>query len=668
MNRAPDLIDRLEAANVLNTVDAALGRLLAGRSARHGEMLGVVAALASAALAQGHSCLPLAHLHAFVDLRLADGARDGAGWSRSFASTLLPSIEHLREALDASPWVAADGDAAAALVLDRHDRVFLRRYFNYERSVANALLDRAEAVGQRNSDSNNLRAVVARYFDAATAVDEDQRIAVLLALRSRFLIVTGGPGAGKTSTVLRVLAITIEQALLTGRSTPRIALTAPTGKAAARLSETLRAPTIRVTDDVRTTLPTTAMTLHRLLGVLPGRTQPRYGAAHPLPYDLVVVDEASMLDLSLAARLCAALAPATRLILLGDRDQLASVEAGSVFGALCAAAGEANRFTPQTTQWLQSILVDDPREASAFPAEAIETNGIRFKAAPAIEPDSPLDTMPVGRGESRHCAVSGSTPLADALVELRSSHRFAEHSVIGRFARAVRAGDSDDARDLLRESSGEVNATAMPEQALNRVILEQVVPRFVQLAPPTSPQAALEQLERFRVLCALREGPFGAIALNALIEHELRRRSSRSDAQGWFAGRLVMIRSNDYAQGLFNGDIGVALPTGAQGEFEVWLRNADGMPRAIPPALLPPHEGAFALTVHKAQGSEFDEVLIVLPARDARVLTRELLYTAVTRARKKVELWTSGEILDATISRRLQRWSGLVDALRTPRI
>jgi exodeoxyribonuclease V alpha subunit len=614
------LIDRLEAAGVLQSVDAALGRLLAAKSAHDGDTVGLIGALASAALAQGHSCLPLSALPDFVVSRLGDDAR-----ASEIPVHDLPTLTAMRDALLASPLVARDGIAAAALVLDAHDRVYLRRYFNYEQAVAQALIERAHANSAALLDVQALREMLARHFHGPAADDAEQRTAVLLALRSRFLLVTGGPGAGKTSAVLRLLASALEQALERGQPPPRIALTAPTGKAAARLSETLRAPAIAIGESARAALPQAATTLHRLLGVIPGRSRPRYDRAHLLPHDLIVVDEASMLDLALAARLCVALAPQARLILLGDRDQLASVEAGSVFGALCAAAGAANRYSDATAAWLESILLRKMERVESGPVAAL-------------------------------------APLADVLVELSGSHRFGARSAIGRFARAVRAGASAQAQDVLAENLPELSATRIAETALAQTILTRVLAHFAAFALIESPAAALDRLDRFRVLCALREGPFGALAINALIEHELRRRSAHVDAQGWFAGRLVMITSNDYRQGLFNGDIGIALPN-TQGKVEVWFRNPDGAARALPPALLPAHEGAFALTVHKAQGSEFDEALIVLPARDARVLTRELLYTAVTRARKKVELWTSTDILAATIARSTQRWSGLAEKL-----
>ncbi|MFT3790436.1 MAG: exodeoxyribonuclease V subunit alpha [Rudaea sp.] len=634
-------IDRLEASGILRTTDAALGRLLAQKSARHGDAVGLAAALASAALAHGHGCLPLAALPGFVaELAEAADAR---------VAEELPSPQTVRAALLASPWVARDAATPAALVFDAHERIYLRRYFVYENTVAQSLASRladsslADALAR--TDPVALREALARQFAGderdGRRADPDQRRAVLLALRSRLAIVSGGPGSGKTTTVLRLLALVVEWARSGGLPAPRIALAAPTGKAAARLGETLRT---RSGEDADDAIPRAAVTVHRLLGLSPRDGRARFDRANPLPFDLVVIDEASMLDLALAARLCEALAPPARLILLGDRDQLASVEAGRVFGALSHAAAAAGGYSPALAQWLQNILLDKVDVGARFIAPAVAS------------------AESAGRDESRPYE-DGVPVLADAYVELRGNHRFGARSAIGRLAQALRAGDATMAQAVLGESAAEARAVSVPSAALPQRIVRDFAPRYAELAQAQDAAAAFAVADRFRVLCALREGPFGSVAINAAIEHELRRRGAGADAHGWYAGRLVIVGGNDYRLGLFNGDIGIALRSGAGGALEVWFRNADGGLRALPPLVLGAVEAAWALTVHKAQGSEFDEVVVVLPDRDARVLTRELVYTAVTRARKKVELWTSGEVLARALARSTQRWSGLADAI-----
>lgn len=608
MNR---LLDSLEALGLLRTADAALGRLLAEKSAD--DIVGLAGALASAALARGHSCLPLAAMHGFVG-ELAEGAQ-------AAVPAGLPNLDAVRAALLASALVARDEAGAAALVLDAGERLYLRRYFVYERTVARALAARLADAPAALADAADLQGALARLFaedaQGGRRADVDQRTAVLLAVRSRLLIVSGGPGSGKTTTVLRLLALAVERALAANRPPPRIALAAPTGKAAARLSETLRA---RHGEDAHAAIPGTASTVHRLLGLAPERGRAQYDRRHPLPYDLVVVDEASMLDLALAARLCEALAPSTQLILLGDRDQLASVEAGRVFGALSHAAGAAGGHSPALAQWLQSILLQNVEIATA------------------------------------------PTALADAFVELRGNHRFDGQGAIGRLAVALRRGEAGTVAAIFAAAGAEARLSPTAASSLPPRVARELVPRYLDLAQAADANAAFALADRFRVLCALREGPFGAVAINAAIEHDLRRRGDRVDAGGWYAGRLVIVGGNDYRLGLFNGDVGVALPSGERGALEVWFRNADGSVRALPPLVLDACEPAYALTVHKAQGSEFDEVAVVLPDRDARVLTRELVYTAVTRARRKVDVWAGGDVLAAAIARSTQRWSGLADA------
>ncbi|MEO8439087.1 MAG: exodeoxyribonuclease V subunit alpha, partial [Spartobacteria bacterium] len=346
-----------------------------------------------------------------------------------------------------------------------------------------------------------------------------------------------------------------------------------------------------------------ATTIHRLLGYLPGSPYFRHDAERPLNADVVIVDEASMVDLALMAKLVAAVRPEARLILLGDRDQLASVEAGSVLADICAAA------------------------ESATPDE----------------------------------------PLHGAVVELRRNYRFAPTGGIYRVSTAINAGDADAAIAAFeQDAGGEAQWQPLPAAAkLPGALRERVVAAFHPCLETEDPLHALEQLQRFRILCALRHGPFGVENLNAIAEQILAGAGLITPRQGWYRGRPLTITQNDYNFGLFNGDSGIVLPDSeGGGELRAFFVSAEGRLRRFLPSRLPSHETAFAMTVHKSQGAEFDRLLLILPEQDSPLLTRELLYTAITRAREQVEIWSSEPVLRASLARRVTRTSGLREALR----
>ncbi|MEP6955614.1 MAG: exodeoxyribonuclease V subunit alpha [Chthoniobacterales bacterium] len=478
-------------------------------------------------------------------------------------------IEELGAALPQSSTIGTEDDFTP-LVLDA-GRLYLRRYWQYEQQLARAILQSGAGL-KKKPHTRGLNA---------------QQIAARNAVTRNFSVITGGPGTGKTHTVRVILQFLREQP---GGAEFKIALAAPTGKAAARLTDALRdADALEAT------------TIHRLLGALPDSPYFRHNADRPLTADVVIVDEASMVDLALMAKLVEAVPLTSRLILLGDRDQLASVEAGNVLADICAAAETTN------------------------------------------------------------------SPLAGAVVQLQRNYRFAESGGIFKLSHAVNAGEAEAAVAALQSSDGEVRWQELPAaQGLSESLRERVIAGYRASLETTDPRAALEQLSRFRILAAVRHGPFGVENLNSLAETILAEAGLLDPRGGWYAGRPIIITRNDYNLPLFNGDSGIILPDPeADGALRAFFVSAEGKLRRFLPSRLPQHETAFAMTVHKSQGSEFDRLLLILPAADSPLLTRELLYTAITRARVAVELWCNAEIFRGAVQRRTVRTSGLRAALQS---
>ncbi|KVN45861.1 exodeoxyribonuclease V subunit alpha [Burkholderia territorii] len=652
-------------------------------------------------------------------------------------------LDDVRAALAASGVVAfgmlARGDERP-LIVDRHDHLYLSRYFDYERRLADALVAQAGVAAPADALSPDwLRDSLARYFGPATGEVDWQRVAAIVALTGRVTIVSGGPGTGKTTTVVGVLAC-----LLDAHPGLRIALAAPTGKAAQRMQEALHARAGDLPPELAARLPDTSYTLHRLLGG-GGAAGFRHHRDNPLPYDLIVVDEASMIDVALAAHLLDALAPGARLVLLGDKDQLAAVEAGAVFAELSArptftaaarkriadalgideaafvaalpvpdgeaavaVAARAPAPAPaplsasaarkpsarRNVDARQASLFDDgPQEEAVSPAASsspepanldnafaatdpawIEADDLAWLDAIELAPLDPsapaIAPIDATRADDIAAVAPAPAPLADCVVWLERNYRFGLDSPIGRLSLAIRRGDVQGALDALpaddaaaasfHEDAGETLAASTVERLSRRFGAYLDALRAALSEPEPDPLPLFDALNRFRILCATRTGSRGAEHVNALVASHLRHAARVPLAVGahWFTGRPIMVTRNDYALGLFNGDIGIALPD-AHGVLRVWFRRADGTARAVSPAALPPHETAFALTVHKSQGSEFDEAALVLPASFGRVLTRELVYTAVTRARTRVQVIGPRRVLAQAVATRTQRDSGL---------
>lgn len=535
-----------------------------------------------------------------------------------------PEAADIAACLSESAVVGAPGDKTP-LVLDGEYRLYLYRFWKYEHDLADALRSMAGEAGAP-VDRALLREGLGRFFGARADGGPDwQQIAAAVALRSRLTVVSGGPGTGKTTTVVKIIALLLEQAK-GGRCT--VALAAPTGKAAARLREAIRTAKegLRDITGVTDRIPDDVTTIHRLLGVIPGSCSFRHDASNPLHHDVVVVDEASMVALPLMARLVAALPGHARLILLGDRDQLASVEPGAVLGDLCC-GGEAHCFSRELLAYLRKVA--------------------------GHVPDGVPDAATI-------------SPVADSLVVLRKNYRFGSGGAIGQISRAINEGDPDAVSRLVdTPGQGELVIKDLPSgKSLAAFLAESVLRGYGEYLELEDPASVLASFDRFRILCAVREGSHGVSGLNRAVEGILAAHRLIEPDRMWYAGRPVMIRVNDYALRLFNGDIGIALPDPDRpGALAVFFPGERGLVRKIPPLRLPDHETVFAMTVHKSQGSEFERVLMVMPPVDSPVLTRELLYTALTRARKSVELWCGEKILRAAVSRRIVRRSGLQQAL-----
>jgi exodeoxyribonuclease V alpha subunit len=619
-------LEQLHAAGYLGPLDLrfaeALARIARARSGAepHPEAL-LAAALASRQMADGHVC---------VDLAAPPLVTDDAGTPLS--GLRWPAPEAWRAALEKSPFATVAGlddePPATPLVVDAAGRVYLQRFWCHQRELARALRERAARTFEVRSVERVRRELV-RLFPPSDPSFPWQRAAALTAIRRGLTVVTGGPGTGKTATVVRILALLFGEAVAAGGRLPRAALVAPTGKAAARLAESVEAalPGLPVDPALRELLPRAASTIHRALGTV-GSTAPRFrhDADNPLVADVVVVDEASMVDLALMNRLVTAVLPTARLVLLGDRDQLASVEAGAVLGDLCDPAALGAGYSARHVEDLATLGgIDLPRPA----------------------------------------ASGAAAGLRDAIIRLVHSYRYGERSGIGRLAASIREGDADEAlRVLDSDEFRDVSRVEPPRSGgLHEACERSIADGFRPVLENADASAALRAMDGFRVLAAHRRGPFGVEALNARILEILREEGLLDDGDAHSRGRAVLITRNDYTLSLFNGDVGLIVADANEpGRRVAAFAGPDGRVRSFSPARLPTHETAFAITVHKSQGSEVDGVLLVLP-ETSPVVTRELLYTAVTRARRHVTIQATREAIARGIRAETRRASGLRDLL-----
>lgn len=636
------VLDRWVAAGWLRSLDRALVRFLQQEAAAAAvevpPLLLLAAALVSHQNGRGHVCLDLQQTLSDPDASLSlppDG--DGSAMPPPRPSTILADVDVVQwQAALRLPLLVGTGAGNTPLVLE-NARLYLRRYWQYEQQIVQALQQRLQhppAVAEQV-----LRNSIASLFVAPAGAVDWQKIACALAARAGFAIITGGPGTGKTTTVVKLLAVLQAMALQESGTALRIRLAAPTGKAAARLNasiagqisvlrEQLGQP-VAVCDAI---MAEQVCTLHKLLGTLPDSRHFRHHAGNPLPVDVVVVDEASMVDVEMMAKLLDALPSQARLILLGDKDQLASVEAGAVLGQLCARA-DSGHYLPDTAAWLQTVTGE-------------------ILAAPFVSIDGAL--------------------LDQSVTMLRHSHRFDAQSGIGQLARAVNVGDVAAVSACLSSPASDIAQLSLREVGDSRLdkLLVDGYRGYLQQLQQGPQSAAADTLDRwahtvlrthgsFQLLCALRSGDWGVEGINRRAVQALQAAGLLQADGDWYAGRPIMVTRNDYSLKLMNGDIGIALPHPAG--LRVVFPAGDGSNgvRWILPGRLAEVETVFAMTVHKSQGSEFEHAVLLLPERASPVLTRELLYTGITRASRQFTLVDSSEaVLHAALGKRVQRASG----------
>ncbi|SFU77947.1 exodeoxyribonuclease V subunit alpha [Halomonas korlensis] len=706
------LLDRWVARGWLRALDRALVVFLHREVNDGSPLLLLAAALASHQLGRGHVCLDLAQTLAAPNLALSlPPEGDDLSDPPPLPSQVLEGLEleYWCAALD-HPLLIADGHdhQAGSTPLVRltglgSARLYLRRYWQYEQDIRARIAARLDDGSyDRNPASSNpasLAAALDTLFPTTVELDW-QKAACALAARSPFAVITGGPGTGKTTTVVKLLALLQSQQLAQADRALRIRLAAPTGKAAARLNESIAGQVAGLAlaglsdepEALRGVIPREVTTLHRLLGSRPDTRHFRHHAGNPLALDVLVIDEASMVDIEMMAAVLGALPPRARLILLGDKDQLASVEAGAVLGDLCQRA-EGGHYHHATCQWLE-------------------------QATGTVVPDQYQNT--------------GGQPLDQAIAMLRVSHRFDAASGIGQLAQAVNRPPSSDhppqeKKYAIREVFGPAanpryaDIARLPLADADDPTFERLVVdghpagfkhrgigrqhRGNDLAPPTGYRhyldvlhrqrpdkralgeasfdevkvrhddwalAVLDAHNRFQLLCALRKGPWGVEGLNLRIGKALRRErlisaSDRELERGWYIGRPVLVTRNDYGLGLMNGDIGITLalphpedPSRSVLRVAFPTANADKPIKWALPSRLQAVDTVFAMTVHKSQGSEFTHTALVLPDAPNPILTRELVYTGITRAKHWFTLVESGRgILDEAVTRQVVRVSGL---------
>jgi len=558
---------------------------------------------------EGHSCLPLAEYAGKV---LFD-----ADFATGIVNMKMPELDQWRTQFETSRLVAGPHGQTTPLVLDDGDNLYMARNYDYERRLAAEIMQRTGLNGHSVAE---VASALPLIFDSVQSEELDwQKVAVATAALKKICVISGGPGTGKTYTVVKIM--TLLQMLET-RKVLRFGLVAPTGKAASRLQESIQQSLAQHRPEGRIGQLDSAIeasTIHRLLGVRRHSHYFWHDKNNPLALDVLIVDEVSMVDLAMMVKLLEAMPLSGRVILLGDKDQLSSVESGRVLADICEGAG--NCF-------------------SAFFADKLADAGAVSVGSLTVD--------------------DGTPSIQDCLVFLEKSFRFAQESPIGRLAQAVLQGRADEAGQCLEEENTAVALDNFSER--KNMLATKISTGYSAYLSQKDPAMALDRLKNFRVLCAHRHGVSGVAQVNRWVESVLFRENKIEKQGEWYGGRPVMITGNHYSMELYNGDIGLAFYD-ETGRLRIWFETGDGRVRSFSPSRIPAHETAYAMTVHKSQGSEFDHVVLILPEQPSRLITRELLYTAITRAKKIFELWGSKAVFEEGVRTVTQRSTGLAEKI-----
>ncbi len=608
---------RLHQEGILTDIDMHFARFMTDLAGSKYQEVFLGAGLASNVTGKGDVCFDLASF-AGRGLLDKDGERE---------AVICPGLSVWKNNLMSTKIVGRPGDLCP-LILDERNRLYLYRYWEYETKLSDSIKQRVK----KDINGINLSLIkdsLKRLFPEKTdGAINWQKVAAIISAFKKFCVISGGPGTGKTTTVAKILALLLEQA--DKEKNLRIFLAAPTGKAAARLSESIEniKKKLNCKDYIKAAIPTKAFTIHRLLKTIIGSPFFHYNSENLLSADIVVIDEASMVDLPLMSKLIQAVPIDARLILIGDSNQLASVDPGSVLGDICG-NDHIRGFTANFVNKIEESTDE--------------------KFADSIKKHKDIKV------------------LHDHIVILKKNYRFADGSGIGGLSKAVKHGNVDKALSLLKNEN---NKSIIFEEIVSvdnfkQILADKVIEFYSEYLKTDDPAIALELFNRFKILCAVKIGQFGVYTVNAIIEQILSRENLIQTENLWYKGRPVLIISNDYKLGLFNGDIGITMPIpdSDRNDMYVFFPGTSGELRHFLPYRLPLHETVYAMTVHKSQGSEFENVYLVLPDKDYSVLSGELIYTAITRAGQSVTILGKEEVLRTSISRIIKRKSGLHDSL-----